>query len=202
MSGYNIIRLSDIVTELGEEKALSILSDFSCPVNPDIENFLKSSAITLGKQRVSVTYLIFTSFKKQDVLIGYFTLCNKTIVLHKSKLSNNLSKKINKFATYDMDRKGYVLSAPLIAQIGKNFNNNYNSLISGDELLKIAIEKVSEGQKILGGKIVYLECEDIPFLIDFYSDNGFCEFDKRHLKTEEQCHLNTPYLVQMLKYLR
>lgn len=102
MSGYNIIRLSDIVAGLGEEKALSILSDFSCPVNPDIENFLKSSAITLGKQRVSVTYLIFTSFKNQDVLIGYFTLCNKTIVLHKGKLSNNLSKKINKFATYDI----------------------------------------------------------------------------------------------------
>ncbi|MCU5941466.1 N-acetyltransferase, partial [Clostridioides difficile] len=53
-----------------------------------------------------------------------------------------------------------------------------------------------------GGKIVYLECEDKPKLIEFYKDNGFVDFGKRSLDKDETDSLDGGYLVQMLKYLK
>lgn len=202
MSGYLIIKLSEMLEQLGEDKVKFILSDFSCPLNPDIENFLKRSSIQLERQQVSPTYLVFTSYQGKQVLIGYFTLTMKTITIKKGTITKGLAKKIAKFANYDKNIKSYTVPAPLIAQLGKNYNSEYDKLISGDELLKIAIEKVKAGQQVLGGKIVYLECEDNARLIDFYTENGFCEFDKRYLDNQEKCHLNTDYLVQLLKYLK
>lgn len=116
-------------------------------------------------------------------------------------MSNTLQKRISKFASYDIMNKAYRLSAPLIAQIGKNYSSNFNSLISGDELLKIACDKISEAQKILGGKIVYLECEDCDKLTNFYNVNGFVVFGKRALDRDEEL-LKGKYLLQLLKYIR
>lgn len=44
--------------EVGEADLENIISDFSCPLNPDVENFLKKNAIEFTKQRKSVTYLV------------------------------------------------------------------------------------------------------------------------------------------------
>ena len=57
-------------------------------------------------------------------------------------------------------------------------------------------------QEIVGGKIVYLECEDKPRLIDFYSENGFVNFGKRMLDRDETDTLSGEYLIQMLKYMK
>ena len=52
-------------------------------------------------------------------------------------------------------------------------------LIRGDELLKLACDKVREAQYILGGRFVFLECEDKPKLKEFYEDNRICMFWKK-----------------------
>lgn len=39
-------------------------------------------------------------------------------------------------------RDSFVIVAPLIAQLGKNYANGYNKLITGDELLAMALEKL------------------------------------------------------------
>ncbi len=90
----------------------------------------------------------------------------------------------------------------MIAQIGKNFTNEYNKLISGDELLKIACDKVANVQSVVGGKIVYLECEDINSLKEFYSSNGFVNFGQRILDVDDSDRVKGAYLIQMLKYLK
>ena len=94
------------------------------------------------------------------------------------------------------------MSAPLIAQLGKNFSNSYNILITGDELLKLACDTVREGQKAFGGKFVYLECEDKTKLTEFYGDNGFVNFNNRPLDKDEKDDLSGEYLVQMIKFLK
>lgn len=94
------------------------------------------------------------------------------------------------------------MSANLIGQLSKNFFDNYNELITGDELLKLACDKVKVIQGEIGGRIVYLECEDDPKLIDFYSSNGFVKFGKRKLDRDELGLMQGEYLVQMLKYLK
>lgn len=200
MDGYVKISLSKLLANVGESETENILSDFSCTLNPDIEYFLRKKAIEFEKQRISATHLIFTSFKSHPVLIGYYALATKAFNVTKASVSNNLSKRINKFATYDNELKSYILPAPLLAQIGKNFTNNYNSLITGDELLSIAVNDVKIIQQIVGGKVLYLECEDKTRLIEFYSRNGFVVFGKRKLDRDET-NISGEYLVQMLRYI-
>lgn len=68
-------------------------------------------------------------------------------------------------------------------------------------LLKMATDKISTIQNDLGGKFVYLECEDKTCLINFYSDNGFVIFGHRDLDGDERDKQQGDYLIQMLKYL-
>jgi len=94
--------------------------------------------------------------------------------------------KISVFGTYDLDIKKFVVPTILIGQIGKNFSHDYNKLITGSELLEIACAKVQAIQKVSSGKLTYLECEDVPALLEFYRNNGFFAFGKRYLDREEQ----------------
>ncbi|SJR45817.1 hypothetical protein [Clostridioides difficile] len=148
------------------------------------------------------THLVLTSYKGKPVIVGYFTLANKYFTIKRKTLSNSLARKIVKFGQYNEELRRYIIGAPLIGQIGKNYSNNYNKLIKGDELLKIACDKIKAVQLDMGGKIVYLECEDKPKLIEFYKDNGFVDFGKRSLDKDETDSLDGDYLVQMLKYLK
>ena len=202
MSGYIGVNLKDMIQEIGENEAKSILSDFSCPINPDVEHFLKHPAIEFSKQSIASTYLIMASFRKRYVLVGYYSLANKFFCVDRSSFPNRKWRsRISKFGQFDPTIKKYTLSAPLIGQLGKNYVNSYNTLITGDELLKLALDKVQEMQNIVGGKIVYLECEDKPKLIDFYSQNGFVNFGKRYLDKDETDTLSGKYLIQMLRYM-
>lgn len=122
-------------------------------------------------------------------------------MVSKSALSTSLRKRVVKFGHFEKDLKKYVINAPLIGQIGKNFA--YENMIKGDELLKIACDRVKDIQLAVGGKIVYLECEDHPKLIDFYTSNGFVDFGKRRLDSDElDLYEGEKYLLQMLKYLK
>ena len=201
MTGFKLVNLKIMVEELGEEHVKGLLSSFSCPLNRDVEGFLKTKAIEFARQGFAQTHLVFASYRDQPALTGYFSLSNKYITVRGDTLKGNARRRIRYFAMYDTNIKSYCLSAPLIAQLGKNYTDGFNRLISGDELLKLACEKVSLIQLDLGGKFVYLECEHKPKLLEFYESNGFCEFDRRMLDPDET-GLDGEYLVQLLKYIK
>ena len=201
MRGYHLSILKDMVEKLGEQRTTEILSQFFCPLNRDVQTFLHNNAIEFAKQSISSTHLVTASHRDKLVIVGYFTLANKHIIVADNGMSNTQKRKINKFGIYDSDRKGYRISAPLIAQLGKNYSNGYNKLITGDELLYLACKQVAQVQEIIGGKIVYLECEDNSKLIDFYTSNGFVNFGKRQLDGDEREFFEGNYLIQMLRYL-
>ena len=189
-----------MLKELGEDKLKIILSTYLCPYNQDIEYFLSDKAIEFSRQRIAATHLVFTSYKTKPVLIGYFTLANKYIFIPQKFLkSKTLRKRIAKFGT--PQETGYSLGTPLIAQLGKNYTNNYNTLITGDELLLLALNKVKQIQSDIGGKFVYLECEDVEKLTGFYSSNGFINFGRRDLDQDEKGRIKGTYLIQMLRYI-
>ena len=204
MTGYKVVNLKMMIEELGEDHTKEVLSRFSCPLNKDVEQFIRSKAISFANQGWAQTHLVMASYKGDPVLAGYFALASTHITIS-SKIfqsrSSRTRKRIAKFASYDPGIKSYILTAPLIAQLGKNYNNGYNRLITGDELLDIACEKISRIQYDLGGRFAYVECEDKPALVDFYSRNGFCEFDHRPLDADETDLLSGEYLVQLLKYI-
>lgn len=198
---YKVINLKDIYNSLGEKKTKEILEDYKCELNLDVEYFLKNKAIEFSKQDISRTYIVMSEYKEQDVIVGYFAIANKYTIIKKFILSNTKKKSILKYSKYDDTIKGYNVVLPLIGQIGKNFNNGYNNLISGDILLQLACKKIKEIQDLIGGRYVFLECEDNEKLKNFYESNGFEYFGKRNLEKDERDKNNGDYLLQMLRDL-
>ena len=196
--GYKVINLKDIYNSLGEEKTKEILNEYECNLNEDVEYFFKEKSIEFAKQDIAETFIVLSSYKDEDVIVGYFALANKGIGIKKSILSETRKKKFLKYAKFDSESKSYQMALPLIGQLGKNYHNGYNRLISGDVLLKLACDKVKEAQDILGGRFVFLECEDKENLKKFYENNGFVCFSKRNLEKDEMNMNEGKYLLQML----
>jgi uncharacterized protein (DUF1330 family) len=86
------------------------------------------------------------------------------------------------------------LAVPLIGQIGKNFSHSSNEMISGRDLIAHAEEKIRATQKVIGGKMVYIECADEKALVSFYENNGYHIISHRQSDEGE--------LLQMIKYLK
>ena len=211
MKGYTRIILGDLLHEAEEgegtfsmEDLNRILAGYTCPYNNDVEIFLKDKAVAFEKQGISATHLIFASFQNEWVLAGYFTLASKYfhVDLRSKHLGSNLRRRIKRFGTYEADLGKQIIAAPLIGQLGKNFTSGANHLITGDELLQIACDTVKESQAMIGGRLVYLECEDTLPLVCFYKRNGFFCFGRRMLEEKESRYFKGEYLVQMLKYMK
>lgn len=198
MLGYKIINLKDIYNTIGETDTKELLKDFECNLNKDVEDFLKHKAIEFSKQDIAQTFIVTCSYKKEEVIVGYFSIANKGTNIRKTILSSSKRKRLLKYAHYEHDTKSFVIALPLIGQLGKNFHNNYNKLITGDTLLKMACDKVKEGLNLFGGRFTFLECEDIPELREFYESNGFVCFAKRNLEKDERDKNSGDYLLQML----
>ena len=204
MDGYISVNLGRALkTEgVGEKQIQSVLSNFSCPRNPDVENFLKNKAIEFSKHRWAQTHLVFTLYKGKNVLIGYYALAINNIVIDQNALSKNMRKRLKEFTSFGSNTKDYLIPMPLIAQLGKNFTNGYNELITGDELLKKALDQVRKIQTISSGQFTYLECENIQALLDFYSRNGFMKSGERMLDRDETDVLKGSRLIQMVKFMK
>lgn len=69
---YIQINLSDLLEQLGEDEVKEILSSFSCPINADVENFLKERAVEFSKRQFSKTHLVFweTEDKKEKEFVA------------------------------------------------------------------------------------------------------------------------------------
>lgn len=199
------INLKEMIEKLGENKVKDILSCFECEKNPDVQNFLRHSAIEFSKQGIAQTHLVYWRNKKENwgesrELVGYYTISSKSLEVHKNDVSKTTWKRIVKFGKRDINSKKCIFPALLIGQLGKNYAGGNNFLISGNQLLELAIRKIRSVQNEIGGKFTYLECEDIPQLISFYEGNGFRQFGKRQLDGDET-DLKGEYLIQFFRYL-
>lgn len=47
MTGYKIVNLKHVIDEFGEDRTKAIFSEFSCPLNHDVEKFLKKEHLTV-----------------------------------------------------------------------------------------------------------------------------------------------------------
>ncbi len=167
--------------EAGEPALVELVSDFSCPKNPDVERFLKKSAIDFTKKNQSVTYLVVSA---EDVrLLGYFTLALKPLTIKGEMISNTMKRKLLRISELDEKSDTYTMSAYLIAQLGKNFAESGGQAITGVELLKLAWDKIKEIQYLGGGMVTFLEAEKEEKLLSFYRSNRFAQFDTRQSTT-------------------
>ncbi len=197
---YRIINIRRYIgnenPELGEDELRQILSEFSCPMNPDVERFLKYSSIEFTKKNQSVTYLVFSV--ADGKLLGYFTLALKPLTVRGETVSNTVKRKLLRVSELDKKSDTYTMSAYLIAQLGKNYSENDGKMITGAELLGLAWNKIKATQYMFGGMVTFLEAENEEKLLSFYRDNRFSQFDTRQTASDtDEAH----ELVQLLRLL-
>lgn len=179
--------LSDMLDELGEDNVKEILSSFSFPMNTDVENFLRYKAIEFSKRGFAKTHIVYweTEDKKENAFVGYYTITSKSITIERNAVNSREARKLREHGVFNEKTNDYTIAAPLIAQLGKNYTDGNDSLITGDDLLHLAMEKVRKVQNEIGGRFAYLECEEKEKLIKFYERNNFKFFGKRQLDRDE-----------------
>lgn len=57
--------------------------------------------------------------RKWHIIVGYFSLTNKTTKIKKDVLKGKTKKRMSRFAQFDDGGKYFYVSLPLIGQIGK-----------------------------------------------------------------------------------
>lgn len=157
----------DVIKELKKFKSISVY-----PKN-DIEIFLQEKSIRFEKSCVSTTHLIFDD--NIEEMLGYFTIANRSLILSKEEL-NVLSKTQQK----KLSNSGSVLrngdlmtSSFLLGQLGKNYSDDIENLITGRELLTFAYDLFLKIKELINVKYIWLECQNEPKLISFYQNFGF-----------------------------
>lgn len=175
LGSYNIY---DLIETAGEDAVQGILSQFLCPRNAEIENFVRCKAIDLAKRKITVTYLIMDEY---GTVAAAYALTHKAITVARPTISSTVRKRLSRYSHYDKATDTYTASAFLIAQFGKNYADDAPE-IAGDYIMERALRTVADAQRMIGGGVVYLECEEnIPKLREFYANehNKFVEFDRR-----------------------
>ena len=180
--GFEIVNILDAIFQMQEVGLSNLLSTFSCPKNLNIEHFLRTHAVSCAKQRFAITYLILNAFSE---IVGFFTLAHKPMLFDQERLAGKCRRRIRQFCVRpnllgDTEADGKLLvSTFLIAQLGKNFTLLAGEKIAGREIVEAAMRTLSNIQKTIGGGVIFLECEDQPKLLDFYSRQGFIKFGER-----------------------
>lgn len=193
-SYVNIRTYLEDADDLAKDELYEIINGYSCPLNTDVEHFLKSNAIDFANRNQSVTYLVFST--DDGTFVGYFTIAIKAITVRIENISKTVNKKLARIADYDDSSESYTIPAFLVAQLGKNYADNADKLIEGSELLHMAWAVIKEIQYAAGGIVMFLETENNNELLNFYSvKNNFRQFDVRDAKSTDRT------LVQLLKLL-
>ena len=72
MNEYSTVNILDMMDAIGEDALTGILSTFACPINTEIETFVRKNAINFAKSKISITYLILNNATGE--IISIFSL--------------------------------------------------------------------------------------------------------------------------------
>ena len=176
-AGLKTFSLTEYEANIGGEGLNEFLDSFSCPINPEVEHFLKHKAVLSAKLSSSQTYLVCSDTTGE--LLGYYTLVLKSYSVNGAKLSSANRRLVSRFAEAD-DAGNFNAAVYLIAQIGKNFAVAEKDRVAGGDLIANAPDEFRAIKKRVGGKLVMIEREsDRPKLLAFYTKNGFKSWTSR-----------------------
>ena len=60
---FTSVNILDFLEDVGKEALEGLLQNFSCPLNWEIEDFLRTEAIDFAVKKISMTYLVFNEDK-------------------------------------------------------------------------------------------------------------------------------------------
>ena len=110
-----------------------------------------------------------------------------------SILTKSEQKAISRYGYYDEDSDSLKIPAILIAQLSRNFNTS--DALCGSDLMDIILKQVKNIFNLTSGKTVFLECERIKKLTDFYESQKFKFLDTNIFSK------NNKELVQMYRLI-
>ncbi len=175
----SLLTLTEYEQIVSTEHLAEGLAGFSCPLNKDVEDYLKNPdrATNAAHMSSSVTYLAMDT--QTGEMLGYFTLMMKAYSVEAEQLSAKNRHLIKRFSQIGKDGK-FVVPVFLIAQLGKNFGIPKEHQVKGSELLSLALFLLRSAKKVLGGKLVMIEREaNRAKLLEFYNKNGFKSWTRR-----------------------
>lgn len=177
--------LKDLLQELEKDELLKLLQTFRCGLNVDVESFLThpGKAIRFEQTDNARTYLVLDDLTGD--ILGYFSVTFKELLLESTALSKTQIKKLD-----GISKNAESVRAFLIGQIGKN-TAVLNNPIRLKDLLSETYAVLSEAKALVGGRLIILECEDSPKLIQLYQQQGFTLIE---LAGEAQPALRTMYI--------
>ena len=145
-----------------------VLRRVKCPLNRDVENFLWNNACDFEQRNLSRTSLVVTrdaNANNKLIFLGYFS-----VSIHVLRLPEGISNRLRQNLSGGNKNVESVPSF-LIGQLAKN--DEYKTLITGSDLLDYALATIREARKLVGGRVVVVECNHEPKLRNFYTANGF-----------------------------
>ena len=126
----------------------------------DEERFLKEKSIDFERRDRARTFLVSTPEQR---IAGFFSLAMSTLNIE------GISPSQRKRITAGKKNFDHCTSF-LIGQLAKDKNSEKGF---GDYLLDSALAYLRQAQSFVGGRVVYLECKDVPALRSFYEARGF-----------------------------
>ena len=173
MESKNLRKLLNEYEEIDINKMLkNFRSIKNSGTKNDIEIFLQEKAIKFEKSSISSTYVVFS---EDNEILGYFTIANRSLVIPKENfdiLSKTQQKKLGNSAAI-LKNGDLMTSSFLLGQLGKNYSDDIENLITGRELLTFAYDLFLKIKELINVKYIWLECQNEPKLISFYQNFGF-----------------------------
>lgn len=162
-----VISLSNLLKETGEETTKEILSRFNVSRNHDVEHFIQSLAVPYEKSSNARTFLFLNDSLKP---LGFVSL-SLTSLVFPSGISERLKKKLRGFGRSSSES----IPCYLIGQLAR-FDTVEKDEISGNGMFSIIADATDEAYQIFGGRVVSIDCTDE--LVHYYEKRGFVVLNK------------------------
>lgn len=150
-----------------------------------MQNFLRNTAIRFEQAKTARTYLMIGEVEPGVIRVcAYFALSFTEIeIAETTVLSKSAGKKID-----GISKQPETIKAFLLGQIGKD--ESHHCGLSLENLLDEVLILVQEAQKLVGGRVLLLECSDSKTLQARYESVDF-----KYLQKSPSSDLNQMYLV-------
>ncbi|KKC23143.1 hypothetical protein [Streptococcus dysgalactiae] len=177
MRDYIVFSLGELLEGgITEESLLPSFNAFKCEREKDLEVFLQQRAVTYDKSNLGKTSLIID---KEDYecnnrfsIMAFFTIGQTSLDIE--NLSINKRKKLLGQVPGRDRLKSY--PAYLIGQLGRS--DYFTSKdIDGDTILNECYSEIRKVQRIIGGRLLLLECRKHMFN-KFYEKKGYVKLSE------------------------
>ncbi len=173
-----MIPLSELIQMYGEQATNNLVQSYVSAhesENPEISVYLRQDAIMMEKKDLSRTYIGFRGDSDNEIL-GFVTLGVKCMTIPPNNtLSNSTLKRMN------IESETGVAQAFLLGQLSRSEDSIAGI---GRELAAFALERLGEAKKIVGCRMVRLDCKDD--LVSYYEGLGFNLVGKNEAKNLNQ----------------